>query len=148
MQTPRERAIAAKTLLGFLQSLVDERCVLELRDDLQVSGLLRSVDSRMNVQLEQVQLSRPSDFWCERFAERRLDYLFVKGDKIRYVQFDDRLDAERLLEAQVEKIRAVATLGRGRRPPPAQRPRSTSGGGRTGRRPAPQVHPPPRSKAD
>lgn len=103
--TKKEKAIACKTLIGFLYCLVDERIVVELRNDLQLSGKLISVDSQMNLQLQEVTIKTPLDFFFQTFTEQSLNFMFVKGVKIRYVRFDDKVEAPIQLEQLITKIR-------------------------------------------
>ena len=101
--TAKERAIACKTLICFLQSLIDEVCDLELKNDLQVNGKLLNVDSNMNVELKDVKLRRPTSLSLDEFTIEYYDYMFLKGEKIRYVQFNDEIDVKQNIDAKLDE---------------------------------------------
>ncbi|RWS27845.1 U7 snRNA-associated Sm-like protein LSm10 [Leptotrombidium deliense] len=108
MQTPRERAQCAKTLICFLRSLVDERTRIELRDDTEIVGVVKSVDAYMNIELSDVTVEKHcsrsnSDLRCEKY-----DYLFLKGTKIRYVSIPDECDTIQAIGEQIESIRGYS----------------------------------------
>lgn len=99
----RERAVSCKTLICFLQSLVDEVCDLELKNDLQLTGRIVSVDCGMNVELEDVTLRRPKTISLKAYTVEQYDYLYLKGEKIRYVQFSDQIDVRRNIESKLNE---------------------------------------------
>ncbi|RWS07598.1 U7 snRNA-associated Sm-like protein LSm10 [Dinothrombium tinctorium] len=107
MQTPRERALSAKTLICFLQSLIDTRTTIELRDDSQIEGVIKSVDSFMNIELNDVCIRRP----LKSSREELCDYLFVNGTKIRYVSIPDEVDALKAIDKQIASIRGYSQRG-------------------------------------
>ena len=105
MQTPKEKAVSCKTLLCFLQSLAGERCDFELKNDLQLTGKLIAVDSGMNVELANVVMRRPASVRLDDFTIERYDYLYLKGEKIRYVQFSDQIDVGQRIEKRLDEYR-------------------------------------------
>lgn len=105
MQTPQEKAVSAKTLICFLQSLAGERCDLELKNDLQLTGRVIAVDSGMNVELEAVVMRRPANVRLDEFTVEHYDYLYLKGEKIRYVQFSDEIDVGQRIDRKLDEYR-------------------------------------------
>ena len=105
MQTAKEKAVICKTLLCFLQSLTGDRCEIELKNDLQLTGKVLGVDSGMNVELENVVMRRPTSLRLNAFTVEHYDYLYLKGEKIRYVQFSDRIDVGRQIESKLDDYR-------------------------------------------
>jgi small nuclear ribonucleoprotein (snRNP)-like protein len=109
MSSNKEKAISFKTLFGFLGGLVGHRVLLELRNETQVSGILVRVDVQMNVQMEQVKMRRPNDFWYSSFTEQLLDYIYIKGNKLRYVRFDQSINPGQVLRRQMNQMNPKQT---------------------------------------
>ena len=105
MQKSQEKAVACKTLICFLQSLTGERCDFELKNDLQLTGKVIGVDSGMNVELESVLMRKPASVRLDEFTVEQYDYLYLKGEKIRYVQFSDQIDVEQKIESKLDEYR-------------------------------------------
>ena len=124
----RERAIACKTLVSFLQSLEGERVTIEARDDSRITGHLLHVDAFMNCNLTDVLIRRPIaydlSFEDSTCVQERLDHLFVKGTRIRYVTFDETIRPIERIQGildqgrQASQARATASR-RSSQPPPA-----------------------------
>lgn len=89
IQPRRETAIICKTLIVFLESLVGEQVKIELKDDSIVSGRLTLVDAFMNCTLSEASLSKPVKSLSGQYTKQGpFDSFFVKGTKIRYVNYD------------------------------------------------------------
>lgn len=121
MQSSREKALVAKSLICLLESLQSKVTVIELRDDCLVHGVIRSVDSFMNVELSEVTLKRPVSILSDTYKEIKFDYFFVKGTRIRYVHIPDEVDPIEAIEEQLKKFgvvyeQRVANLRKEQRP--------------------------------
>lgn|ERR1712029_821165 len=103
MESKKETAISCKSLICFLQSLISENCDFELKNDLQLTGKLINVDSNMNVELRDVTLKRATNILLNDFTIEKYDYLFLKGEKIRYVQFSDRIDVKQNIKNKLDQ---------------------------------------------
>lgn len=102
METAKERAISCKTLICFIQSLVGEVCDLELKNDFQLNGKLISVDAGMNIELKNVTLRKPTDLSLKKFNLEYCDYLFLRGEKLRYIQFSDKINVRNNIENKLD----------------------------------------------
>ena len=81
---------------SFFKTLVGRRVVVELKNDLAVSGILHSVDQWLNVKLEQVEVLDAA-----RFPQLvAVDTLFIRGSVVRFVIIDPNdVDTELLQDA-------------------------------------------------
>jgi len=71
--------------------LVGQNVIIELKDDKRVSGLLEEVDAFMNCTLIRVTVSKEDKVLDGDFKEiSKHESLFVKGTKIRFVEYDDQ----------------------------------------------------------
>lgn len=106
MQTQREKAQSAKTLICLLQSLVNKETSVELRDDSIIEGTVQSVDGFMNVELTSAVLKTPTSLLSGTYVETKCDYFFVKGTRIRYVHIPDDVDPIAAIQGQLKLIRS------------------------------------------
>lgn len=105
MSESKNKALTASTLLGFVRGLIGEHVRIELRNETQVSGRLTCVTVQMDLQLENVLIRKPNDFWCSSFTETRVDFLFIKSTRYRFVRFDERLDAQQVLNNELQSLK-------------------------------------------
>ncbi|OEH77798.1 u6 snRNA-associated sm family protein lsm2 [Cyclospora cayetanensis] len=68
---------------GFFQRLTERNCeiMVELKNDLQLTGTLHSVDQFLNIKLNQVSVSDPDR--CPHLLSVRS--CFIRGSAVRYV---------------------------------------------------------------
>lgn len=108
METAKDRALSAKTLVCFLQSLIGERAIVELKDDHQIVGTIRQVDSYMNVEMVNVTMRRPTDLKNGIYEDTFNDYIMIKGPRIRFVSPSDgeSIDVFSNINKRIDSIRA------------------------------------------
>jgi small nuclear ribonucleoprotein (snRNP)-like protein len=94
-QKSRETAITCKTLICFLESLVEQKVVIELKDDTRVFGTLMEVDAFMNCTLSGVTVMKEKKILSGDFqVHHTYDSLFIKGTRIRIVEYPDEVEDE------------------------------------------------------
>lgn len=107
METARDRALSAKTLVCFLQSLTGEKVVVELKDDYQIIGTIRQVDAYMNVEMVGVTIRKPIDLKSEMYEDTSADYILIKGPRVRYVSVpDESVDVINNINQRINSIKA------------------------------------------
>ena len=90
---------------SFFKTLVGRRVVVELKNDLAVSGILHSVDQWLNVKLERVEVLDGAKF--PQLAA--VDTLFIRGSVVRFVMIDPNdVDTALLQDAARREALAVA----------------------------------------
>lgn len=98
--SPRDRALSAKTLVCLLQSMVDKKTVVELRNETTITGIINNVDACMNVEMKDVTLKTPSDV-LQNFTN-----FFIQGRHIRFVQIPNDVDIVSSIKKQLRVIRS------------------------------------------
>ena len=94
-QQAREIAIKCKTLICFLESLVGQEIVIELKDDTRVTGTLILVDAFMNCTLTEVKVEKEKKILSGDFKViGKYETFLVKGTRIRFVQYPDQVGDE------------------------------------------------------
>lgn len=89
-QQSKETAITCKTLICFLESLIDQKVVIELKDDSRVSGLLVLVDAFMNCTLSDATVQKERKILSGDYQTiGTFETFFVKGTRIRHVEYPD-----------------------------------------------------------
>ena len=90
---------------SFFKTLVGRRVVVELKNEMAVSGILHSVDQWLNVKLERVEVLDAA-----RFPQLvAVDTLFVRGSVVRFVIIDPNdVDTELLQDAARREAAAAA----------------------------------------
>jgi small nuclear ribonucleoprotein (snRNP)-like protein len=90
-----------KSLGIILVSLQGECVVVELKNDIELSGIIEEADSNMNLTLHDVQQTFPNGF------SRELDIAFVNGSQIRYVHIPSTINAVKNLRDYVYVLSAL-----------------------------------------
>lgn len=76
-----------KSLGILLVSLQGEEVIIELKNDIEITGIIEEADENMNLTLHNVQQVFPSGY------SRTMDLAFVNGTNIRYVHIPSRINA-------------------------------------------------------
>ena len=97
----KERAKSAKTLICFLQSMIGHKTRIDLRNDSHLIGVIESVDSFMNIELNKCDLKSDDNQLIQSF-----DYFFIKGSRIRFVHIPDDIDIIENIENQIKVIQS------------------------------------------
>ena len=79
--------IIQKSLGILLVSLQGEEVVVELKNDIEVTGIIEEADENMNLTLHHVQQVFPSGYM------RTMEIAFINGTNIRYVHISSRINA-------------------------------------------------------
>ncbi|CEF69938.1 U6 snRNA-associated Sm-like protein LSm2 [Strongyloides ratti] len=91
---------------SFFKSLVGREIVVELKNDIGMSGILQSVDQYLNVKLDQVQVLDPERFPHLITAKN----CFIRGSTVRYIQLNPKnVDTELLHNATRKEMTAPVT---------------------------------------
>lgn len=98
---PFQDAIFTKTLICFLEALEGSMSTIDLRNESTVTGRIASVDSFMNLQIEDGTVSSAHG------VQSHFSCLFIKGRQIRYVQIPETVDVTRVLHSQMSRYRRV-----------------------------------------
>jgi small nuclear ribonucleoprotein (snRNP)-like protein len=83
----KKKAKAPKTLKIVLETLIDRRVDIELRDDTVINGTLDSVDLDLNLELSNVRFRR-----VNATEETKLEVLFLNGRYVRYVHIPEGVE--------------------------------------------------------
>ncbi|XP_015787597.1 U7 snRNA-associated Sm-like protein LSm10 [Tetranychus urticae] len=102
----RDRAISVKTLICFLQTLIGQKTWIELKNDFILVGTVKQVDACMNIELSEVLVKKPVNLVNSDYNQSNLDYMFVKGTRIRYVSVPDEIDVIENINQGIENIRS------------------------------------------
>lgn len=82
----QDRGSRIMLFFSFFQSLVDKnvQVTVELKNDLQISGILHSVDQYLNIKLNNVSINDP-----ERYPHLlAVKNCFIRGSVVRYVHLN------------------------------------------------------------
>jgi len=93
---PREKAIFIQTLSPFLRGIVGKKTTVELKNEIQVRGVIVLVDCFLNVTMENVGMSSP-DGRLSRFSN-----FFIQRKSIRMIRIPDQVKVEETLREQVD----------------------------------------------
>lgn len=100
MDSAREKAKTANTLVILLKSMVGLETTVELRNESVVRGAIEAVDSAMNVTMSAAVVTLP-DGRCTECD----DLHYIPGRNIRYVQIPDDVDVGAAIEAELGRLR-------------------------------------------
>jgi len=81
---------------SFFKSLVGKEVIIELKNDLSISGVLDSVDQYLNIKLTDISVTDP-----ERYPHMvSVKNCFLRGSVVRYVQLPpEDIDVQLLQDA-------------------------------------------------
>ncbi|CAN7989468.1 unnamed protein product [Ixodes hexagonus] len=114
MATPKERAVACKSLILLLQAVEGRTTTVELRNEIVVHGTIDKVDSYMNVDMANVRLTVPASADGSAASPAgRFEQFHIQGRQVRYVHIPDDIDMMAALKQKLEALRG----GRGRGTP-------------------------------
>ena len=92
---------------SFLKTITGKEVVLELKNDLKIQGVLKSVDKYHNLRIDDIKVLN-SDLYPHLSA---VESLFVRGPTIRYAYLPkDAVDTELLQDAtrrEASRVKAV-----------------------------------------
>ena len=91
----RRRPKIQKSLALLLVSLVGNRLVVELKNDVEVTGILEESDENMNMTMQNATQVFPNG------DVRELEVVFVNGSQIRYVHIPPAIKAAKHLNEYV-----------------------------------------------
>lgn len=79
---------------SFFKTLVDHEVTVELKNDIQIKGTLKSVDQYLNIKLEEIQVLE--DLKHPHLAS--VKNVFIRGNVVRYVHLPGSAVDTALLE--------------------------------------------------
>ncbi|ORX62318.1 U6 snRNA-associated Sm-like protein LSm2 [Hesseltinella vesiculosa] len=79
---------------SFFKTLVDQRVTVELKNDLAVTGVLKSVDQYLNIKLDDITVI-DQDRYPHMIAVKNC---FIRGSVVRYVQLPSQAVDTALLQ--------------------------------------------------
>jgi small nuclear ribonucleoprotein (snRNP)-like protein len=95
---PRREPSIQRCLGILLVSLQGEEVTIELKNDIELIGIIEEADENMNVTLHDVKQIFPNG------SIRNLEITFVNGTNIRYVHIPSRIHAVKHLGSYVSSI--------------------------------------------
>ncbi|GMM30701.1 Sm-like protein [Martiniozyma asiatica (nom. inval.)] len=90
---------------SFFKTLVDQEVKVELKNDIQITGTLKSVDQFLNMKLDNVSVD--TDRYPHFLAMRNL---FLRGSAVRYIHLKPQSVDTQLLQ-DASRREAIATSG-------------------------------------
>lgn len=97
METKREKYYMMSSMLCLLKTVEGKRTTVELRDEKEVTGLIKHVDGYMNINMEDVVFKSYT-------GEKKFDRFFVNGKTIRYVHIPDEINMKRAMEQKLKQM--------------------------------------------
>ena len=89
---------------SYFKTLVGKEVTVELKNDMEVSGVLHSADQYMNIKLNEVRVADPARFPHMASVKN----CFIRGSVVRYVQLKkDDIDVDVMHEATRREARAA-----------------------------------------
>ncbi|KAI5796432.1 hypothetical protein EDC01DRAFT_716917 [Geopyxis carbonaria] len=96
---------------SFFKTLVDHEVTLELKNDLRITGTLKSVDQFLNIKLDEIRVADEARH--PHLAAVR--NVFIRGSVVRYVHLPaNAVDTALLEDATRREAVNVANVGAGR----------------------------------
>ncbi|KAG7665794.1 LSM2 [[Candida] subhashii] len=71
---------------SFFKTLVDQEVTVELKNDLEIKGTLKSVDQYLNLKLDNIQVTNGTKYPHLQAVKN----LFIRGSNVRYVHMSPR----------------------------------------------------------
>lgn len=69
---------------SFFKTLVDQEVTVELKNDLEIRGTLKSVDQYLNLKLDNIQVTNGTKYPHLQAVKN----LFIRGSNVRYVHMN------------------------------------------------------------
>ena len=89
---------------SYFKTLVGKEVTVEMKNDMEVSGVLHSADQYMNIKLNGVRVADPARFPHMASVKN----CFIRGSMVRYVQLHkDDIDVDVMHEATRREARAA-----------------------------------------
>lgn len=85
------------SMLCLLKAVEGKRTTVEMRDEKEVTGVIKQVDGYMNISMEDV-------IFKTLTVEKKFDKFFVNGKTIRYVHIPDEIDMKSAMEAKLKQM--------------------------------------------
>ncbi|EAK90680.1 snRNP core protein, partial [Cryptosporidium parvum Iowa II] len=95
-----------KLFFNFLQTLIEKQVVVtvELKNDLQITGTLHSIDQYLNIKLNNTTVNQNESF----IHLGSLKNCFIRGSVVRYIFFPpSEVDIELLQKACRKELRSM-----------------------------------------
>ncbi|KAK0454936.1 U6 snRNA-associated Sm-like protein LSm2 [Armillaria borealis] len=99
--------ISSTTMLIFsvFKTLTDQQVTVELKNDLSITGVLKSVDQFLNIRLDNIQVLDPA----RHPHMMAVKNCFIRGSVVRYVQLPgENVDTQLLEDATRREAQAQA----------------------------------------
>ncbi|ESW98734.1 hypothetical protein HPODL_05263 [Ogataea parapolymorpha DL-1] len=90
---------------SFFKTLVDQEITVELKNDVEIKGTLKSIDQYLNLKLDNI--SANTTKYPHLIAVRNL---FIRGSNIRYIHINPSLVDTNLLQ-DASRREAMASAG-------------------------------------
>mmetsp|Transcript_5362 Transcript_5362/g.6767 ORF Transcript_5362/g.6767 Transcript_5362/m.6767 type:complete len:95 (-) Transcript_5362:1449-1733(-) len=71
---------------SFFKTLVGKEVVVELKNDLEIKGILHSVDQYLNVKLDNIQPLKPDEYPQMMVLKN----CFIRGSVVRYISLSKK----------------------------------------------------------
>lgn len=94
--TGHERASFEKTLCCMLKELEGHSTTVELRNEIQITGLVNHVDGHMNISMSNVTYKRP------RQLPNTFSHIKIHGTQIRFVHIPDQINMQKAITKQLD----------------------------------------------
>lgn len=101
---PRTELRDRRTLNLLLQAMVGLEVSIELKNDVEVQGMLDEVDAVMNCTMMKAVSTRPDGVW------HQMGMVFVQGRMIRYVHIPDDVDIHQLLKVHTKRTQLANNM--------------------------------------
>lgn len=96
METSKEKAIIAKSLILFVKTLIGSKVTVETTNSSNVTGYLLNVDAYMNLTLN-IKSNKEDDDYTSTY--------FIKGPKVRFVKYNTNNESEiTMMKKQVDSF--------------------------------------------
>ncbi|XP_053406147.1 U7 snRNA-associated Sm-like protein LSm10 isoform X2 [Mercenaria mercenaria] len=97
METKREKFYMMNSMLCLLKVVEGKRTTVEMRDEKEVTGVIKHVDGYMNISMEDVVFKSLT-------GKKKFDKFFVNGKTIRYVHIPDEINMKSAMEAKLKEM--------------------------------------------
>ena len=94
-----ERATFEKTLCCMLKELEGYSTTVELRNEIQITGIVDHVDGHMNISMSNVKYEKP------RQPPAQFSHIKIHGKQIRFVHIPDQINMQKAITKQLDQNR-------------------------------------------